>query len=110
MFTCCYCDSKIHAKGMCKKHYTKTDEYKNLRRKSDAEYRLRNLDKIEKVRKKRRNSIEYLESETYAKNLLYNEFGLDFKILKQNNDLVKSKQLSLKINRKIKTIKKTKNE
>jgi hypothetical protein len=106
MTICCYCTLKVHAKGLCKKHYTKTAEYKNLRKKNDAEYRLRNLKKIEEVRKIRRTSTGYLESETYAKNLLYNEFGLDFKILKENEDLVKSKQLSLKILRKIKKIKK----
>jgi hypothetical protein len=107
MRICSLCQSKVHAKGFCKKHYTKTDEYKNLRRKADAEYRLKNIEKIEQVRKKRRTSVQYLESETYAKNLLYNEFGLNFKILQENPDLVKSKQLSLKI---LRTIKKMKNE
>jgi hypothetical protein len=107
MTVCSLCSSRVQAKGLCKKHYTKTEEYKILRRKTDSEYRLRNLKKIEDVRKKRRTSTKYLESETYAKNLLYNEFGLNFKILKENQDLVKSKQLSLKI---LRTIKKIKNE
>ena len=107
MAICFLCESKSHAKGLCKKHYTKTDEYKDLRRKSDVEYRLRNIEKIEEVRKKRRTSIKYLESETYAKTLLSNEFGLNFKTLQENKDLVKSKQLSLKI---LRTIKKKKNE
>jgi hypothetical protein len=107
MTICFLCESKAHAKGLCKKHYTKTDEYKDLRRKSDVEYRLRNLEKIEAVRKKRRTSIKYLESKTYAKTLLSNEFGLNFKTLQENEDLVKSKQLSLKI---LRTIKKKKNE
>jgi hypothetical protein len=107
MAICSICTSKAHAKGLCKKHYTKTNYYKDLRRKSDVDYRLRNLDKIELVRKKRRNSKDFLESEEYAKTLLYNEFGLNFKTLKDNEDLVKSKQLSLKI---LRTIKKIKNE
>jgi|688.fasta_scaffold08260_35 hypothetical protein len=107
MNICSLCTTKAHAKGLCKKHYTKTNHYKDLRRKSDVEYRLRNLDKIEAVRKKRRNSKEFLESEEYAKTRLYTEFGLNYKTLKENEDLVKSKQLSLKIFR---TIKKIKNE
>jgi hypothetical protein len=107
MTICSLCNTKVHAKGLCKKHYTKTNHYKDLRKKSDVDYRLRNIDKIESVRRKRRNSKEFLESEEYAKTLLYNEFGLNFKTLKENEDLVKSKQLSLKI---LRTIKKNKNE
>lgn len=103
MGTCSICNSKSHAKGLCKKHYTKTDEYKALRKKSDSEFQSRNAEKIKEVRKKRRTSIDYLESESYAKNLLAIEFGLSYKSLNENPLVVKSKQLSLKIKRTIKT-------
>lgn len=103
MKICLLCDSKSHAKGLCKKHYTKTEEYKNSRRKSDSEYQLKNSEKIKEVRKKRRTSINYLESESYAKNLLAIEYGLSYKPLNENPYIVKSKQLSLKIKRTIKS-------
>lgn len=103
MGVCLICDSKSHAKGLCKKHYTKTEEYKNLRKKSDSEYQSKNSEKIKEARKKRRTSIQYHESESYAKNCLAIEFGLNYKSINENPYLVKSKQLSLKIKRIIKS-------
>lgn len=69
----CACGTiKNHAKGMCKPCYRSSDYYKEMRKPSDKKYQAENKPLIYETRKKRRTSEAYLESESYAKNLMVN--------------------------------------
>lgn len=107
----CVCGAiKNHAKGMCKPCYRKSDYYKELRKISDKKYQLNNKEIINETRKKRRNSIEFLESDSYAKNLLASTYKIPMSNLSSYSYLVKAKSIELKSRRLLKTIKKNKDD
>jgi hypothetical protein len=91
---CCVCDleKKHHAKGMCKPCYRKSTPYKNLRKLVDKKFQLKNKDKIYEVRKKRRTSQKYKESDGYVKNLISTSIGLSITKISEYPYLVESKK------------------
>jgi hypothetical protein len=104
---CCVCnlEKQHHAKAMCKPCYRKSEPYKNLRKPIDKKFQLENKEKIYKVRKKRRTSQRYKESDGYIKNLISTNVGLPMVKISEYPYLIQSKKIELKIKRTIKTIK-----
>jgi len=101
---CCVCNSEKqhHAKGMCKPCYRKSEPYKNLRKSIDKKFQSENKDKIYEVRKKRRTSEKYKESDGYVKNLIATNFGLSMSLISKYPEFIKSKKNELKIKKIIK--------
>lgn len=91
---------------MCKPCYRKSEPYKNLRKPIDKKFQSENKQKIYKVRKKRRTSEKYKESDGYVKNLIATNFGLTMKKISEYPYLIQSKKIELKIKKTIKNIKK----
>lgn len=90
---------------MCKPCYRKSDRYKILRKPIDKKFQSENKEKIYKVRKRRRNSNVFKESDCYVKNLISTNIGLPMIKISEYPYLVESKKNELKIKRTIKTIK-----
>lgn len=98
-------EKKHHAKSFCKTCYCKTDEYKQLRKISDKNFQTKNNQQINSVRKLRRSSDEYKESDDYVKNIIYITYGISRKISDANPDFIQSKKTELKLKRTIKKMK-----
>jgi len=90
---------------MCKPCYRKSEPYKILRRTVDKRFQSENKEKIYEVRKKRRNSNAFKESDGYVKNLISIKFGLSMVKISEYPYLVESKKNELKIKRIIKKTK-----
>ena len=90
---------------MCKPCYCKSESYKNLKKAIDKKFQTENKEKIYEVRKKRRTSEKYKESDGYIKNLIAINFGLTMKKVSEYPSLVQSKKIELKIKKTIKKIK-----
>lgn len=90
---------------MCKSCYTKSEPYKELRKSIDKKFQSENKDKIYEVRKKRRTSEKYKESDGYVKNLIASNFRLSMVKISEYPYLVQSKKMELKIKKIIKKIK-----
>lgn len=99
--TNCNLEKKHHAKGMCKPCYCKSEAYKILRKPVDKKFQTENKTKIYEVRKKRRRSIEYKESDGYIKNLIASNFDLPMKIISEFPNLIFSKKIEVKLERKL---------
>ena len=99
-------EKKHHAKGFCKPCYCKTDHYKQLRKISDKDFQTKNKEHINSVRKARRSSDTYKESDDYVKNIINMTYGIPRKISNVNPDFVQSKKVELKLKRIIKKMKK----
>jgi hypothetical protein len=104
--SCCGLEKKHHAKNMCKPCYCKSSHYKVLRKDMDKKYQSKNKHKIYEVRKIRRTSIEYKESDDYAKSLITQTYGLSRETITRNPYLLKIKKATLKTKRIILKIKK----
>lgn len=104
---CCVCDleNPHHAKRMCKPCYRKSEPYKDLRRPIDKKFQSEKKEKIYEVRKKRRTSEKFKESDGYVKNLIATNFGLSMVKISEYPYLVQSKKIELKIKKTIKKIK-----
>jgi hypothetical protein len=104
---CSFCNSEKphHAKGMCKPCYRKSEPYKDLRRPVDKKFQSENKEKIYKVRKKRRTSEKYKESDGYIKNLIATNFGLSMVKISEFPYLVQSKKIEIKLKKIIKITK-----
>ena len=103
---CCEKEKKHHAKKMCKPCYRKSEPYKILRKNIDKKFQLENKEKIYEVRKKRRTSEKFKESDGYVKNLISIEFGLSMVKISEYPYLIQSKKIELKIKKIIKKINK----
>ncbi len=90
---------------MCKPCYRKSEPYKDLRRPIDKKFQSEKKEKIYEVRKKRRTSEKFKESDGYVKNLISISVGLPMSKISEYPYLVKSKKIELKIIRIIKSIK-----
>ena len=91
---------------MCKPCYRKSEPYKILKKSVDKNFQLENREKIYKVRKKRRTSEKYKESDGYIKNLIATNFGLSMAKISEYPYLIQSKKIELKIIKTIKIINK----
>ena len=91
---------------MCKPCYCKSSHYKVLRKDMDKKYQSKNKPKIYEVIKIRRTSIEYKESDDYAKSLITQSYGLSRKTIEKNPYLLEIKKVTLKTKRIILKIKK----
>ena len=91
---------------MCKPCYCKSDNYKALRIDMDKKYQSKNKLKIYEVRKIRRTSTEYKESDDYVKSLIRQTYGLSRETITRNPYLLKIKKATLKTKRIILKIKK----
>lgn len=90
---------------MCKPCYRKSEPYKDLRRPVDKKFQSENKEKIYKVRKKRRTSEKYKESDGYIKNLIATNFGLSMVKISEFPYLVQSKKIEIKLKKIIKITK-----
>ena len=91
---------------MCKPCYCKSDNYKVLRSNMDKKYQSKNKIKNYEVRKIRRTSTEYKESDDYAKSLITQTYGLSRETITRNPYLLQIKKATLKTKRIILKIKK----
>ena len=90
---------------MCKPCYRKSEPYKDLRKPIDKKFQSEKKEKIYQVRKKRRTSERFKESDGYVKNLISINVGLPMSKISEYTYLIKSKKIELKIIRIIKSIK-----
>ena len=91
---------------MCKPCYCKSSDYKVLRRDMDKKYQSKNKPRIYEVRRIRRKSTEYKESDDYVKSLITRAYGLSRETIEKNPYLLKIKKATLKTKRVILKIKK----
>lgn len=104
--SCCGFEKKHQAKNMCKSCYCKTDEYKQMKKDWDKKYQSKNKSHINEVRKVRRKSEAYKESDEYVKFLIYNTYKIPRNVSIQHPYFIESKKAELKLKRVIKKIKK----
>lgn len=87
---------------MCKPCYRKSESYKDLRRPIDKKFQSEKKEKIYEVRKKRRTSEKFKESDGYVKNLIATNFGLSMSLISKYPEFIESKKNELKIKKIIK--------
>jgi len=93
---CSVCNSEKphHAKGMCKPCYRKSEPYKDLRRPIDKKFQSEKKEKIYEVRKKRKTSEKFKESDGYVKNLIATNFGLSMSLISKYPEFIESKKMN----------------
>jgi NMD protein affecting ribosome stability and mRNA decay len=101
----CGFEKKHQAKGLCKSCYCKTDEYKQMKKYWDKKYQSKNKSHINEVRKVRRTSDTYKESDEYVKFIIYNAYKIPRNESTQHPYFIESKKAELKLKRVIKKIK-----
>ena len=79
---------------MCKPCYRKSEPYKYLRRPIDKKFQSEKKEKIYEVRKKRKTSEKFKESDGYVKNLIATNFGLSMSLISKYPEFIESKKMN----------------